>query len=304
MPRVSVIIPAYNAAPLLGPTLETTLASTFRDFEIVVVNDGSRDDTAEVAAGYGPQVRVISQANAGMSASRNRGVAESDSEFIALLDSDDIWHPEKLRLQLAALDAQPDHGFCFTEFTSWHGEDCSAWLAQGRDGRIEPSLSGWIYHKMLLTNWALPSSALFRRSLWDALGPFLCADHQTDDWEYFVRASRESRFVKLAESMVLYRQHPASLSRKLPALNNTELMRESLIARFGLRSPDGSEVDHRELARRRHAGWCNFAGAHCSRGDVGIGMGAFWHILKQGPHRTASLKRMAKSLARRAIPQT
>lgn len=302
MPRVSVIIPAYNAAALLGPTLQTTLASQFDDLEIVVVNDGSRDQTAEVAASYGPRVRVISQNNAGMSASRNRGIAESDSEFIALLDSDDIWHPAKLRLQIAALDAHPDHGFCFTEFSSWHGEDCNSWLAEHRTGQLDTTLSGWIYHKMILTNWALPSSVVLRRSLWDTLGPFLCADHQTDDWEYFVRASRETRSLKLAESMVLYRQHPASLSRKLPLLNNTELMRESLIQRFGTQSPDGCAVDQRELTRRRHVGWCNFASAHCSRGNLGIGLRAFGERLAQGPYRLDALTKMGKSLVRRIVP--
>ena len=92
MPRVSVVIPAYNAAALLGGTLESTLNSIYQDMEIIVVNDGSQDETAGVASSFGHRVRVITQKNAGMSASRNRGIEESDSEFIALLDSDDIWH--------------------------------------------------------------------------------------------------------------------------------------------------------------------------------------------------------------------
>lgn len=95
MPRVSVVIPAYNAAALLAPTLESVLNSTYRDLEVIVVNDGSQDETAAVASDFGPRVRVISQKNAGMSASRNRGIQDSDSEFIALVDSDDIWHPQK-----------------------------------------------------------------------------------------------------------------------------------------------------------------------------------------------------------------
>ena len=158
MPRVSVVIPAYNAAALLGGTLESTLNSIYQDMEIVVVNDGSQDETAGVASSFGHRVRVITQKNAGMSASRNRGIEESDSEFIALLDSDDIWHPEKIKWQLVALESHPDHAYCFTEFKSWHGESPLEFLATQRNGMMEPKLCGWIYHKLLLTNWALPSS--------------------------------------------------------------------------------------------------------------------------------------------------
>lgn len=303
MPLVSVVIPAYNAATLLGNTLESVLNSSFQDLEIIVVNDGSHDETAKIASSFDSRVRVISQKNAGMSASRNRGIQESDSEFIALLDSDDIWHPEKLKLQIAAFEAYPDHAYCFTQFNSWSGGSSSEFLAQSRTGAIEPKLSGWLYHQLLLTNWALPSSMMFRRKAWNVTGPFRCEDQQTDDWEYFVRASQSFQFLKLAESFVLYRQHPGSLSRKIPAKNTTELMRESLIERYGTRSPDGTEVNCMELAKRRYMGWSNFADAHSSRGSLGTGLGTFGKLLLTGPRRGDSMMRLAKSLVRRIFPK-
>lgn len=303
MPRVSVVIPAYNAAAFVGLTLESVLNGTCHDLEIIVVNDGSQDDTAAVASGYGPRVRVISQKNAGMSASRNRGIQDSDSEFIALVDSDDIWHPQKIMCQIAAFEAHPDHACCFTEFTSWNGGVTSEFLSQFRSGAIEPSLTGWIYHKLILTNWALPSSMMFRRQAWNTIDPFLCADQQTDDWEYFVRASRSFQFLKLAEPFVLYRQHPGSLSRKVPEKNTTELMRESLIARYGTSSPDGTNVNALELEHRRYVGWSNFADAHSSRGSLGTGLGTFGKLLLTGPRRGESVQRLAKSLVRRAFPK-
>lgn len=302
MPRLSVIIPAYNAAPLLAPTLQAALDSRFTDLELIVIDDGSKDNTAEVANRFGPRVKVISQENAGMSASRNRGIAAGDSEFIALLDADDIWHPEKVGLQIAALEALPDHDFAYTEFISWDGISPMQFPREQVGNEIVPELSGWIYHKLLLTNWVLPSSILFRRSAWNTIGPFLTEDSQTDDWEYFVRASTQARFVKLRDSMVLYRQVPGSLSRRVPSVNNTELMRESLIARFGLQSPDGSAVDACELARRRHHGWCNFASTHCVRGDLGLGLRSFAKLVLSGPRRLDTSTRMAKSLYRRIFP--
>ena len=303
MPRVSVVIPAYNAAPFLGETLRSVLASDYRDFEVIVVNDGSKDETASIAASFGSRVRVITQENAGMSASRNRGIRESDSEFIALLDSDDLWHPEKIKWQSAALDSNNDYAYCFTEFMSWSGEPAAEFMSEHRSGKIEPKLSGWIYHKLLLTNWVLPSSTMFRRQAWSTTGPFLCNDQQTDDWEYFARSSQSYCFLKLLEPFVLYRQSPGSLSRKLPVKNTTELMRESLIQRYGITSRDGQQVDWEELGRRSYLGWSNFADSHCARGNLGIGLGAFGKLLLTGPQRGESLQRIAKSLTRRVFPK-
>lgn len=297
MPRVSIVIPAYNAGQYLEETLKSVLASSYDDYEIVVVDDGSTDNTAAVAAAMGPKVRLIRQANQGMSRSRNNAIDSSQSEFIALLDSDDIWHPDKLRLQVAALDESPEVGLCYTEFRSWDGAAASAQLAPVATGTRADALSGWIYPKMLLTNFVLPSSALFRRTLWNKLGPFLCEDHQTDDWEYFIRASREVPFAKLEAQLVLYRQHPASLSRALPRVNKTEAMRERMISRFGLSCPNGGTVDAEQLAARRHKGRCHFADAHLARGDMLLGLREFMLLLWSGPKRLATLTSLLKALA-------
>ena len=132
MPRISIVIPAYNAAHYITATLESVRASTFSDFEVIVIDDGSKDDTAARASGIDPRIKILSQVNAGMSASRNRGVSAGDSEFIALLDSDDVWHPEKLRHQLNQLEMRPDHDFCYTGFSVWHGEDPVEFMRQSR----------------------------------------------------------------------------------------------------------------------------------------------------------------------------
>ena len=132
MPRVSVVVPAFNAGQYLAETLASVTASTFTDYEIVVIDDGSSDNTAAIAERFAPRARLIRQSNRGMSASRNTGIESSDSEFIALLDSDDLWHPEKLALQLAALEAKPDCGLCYSEFTLWGGEPNDAFFKPQR----------------------------------------------------------------------------------------------------------------------------------------------------------------------------
>lgn len=303
MPRVNIVVPAYNAEAFIADTVRSALNQTAGDLQVTVIDDGSRDATSLNAALDDPRVRLISQENRGMSKSRNRGMGEVDSEFVALLDADDLWHPEKLRLQLEALQARPDHDFCYTAFDVWHGEPRPDYFRQPREGRVDERLSGWIYPHLILDNYALPSSVIWRRSAWDRLGGFLTDNQQTDDWEYLVRASTQHRFIRLAESFVLYRQHPVSLSRRIPATNTTEQMRSDLLRRFGMSMPAGNAVDPVALRRFQHRGWSNFADAHCAKGDLGLGLKTFARLLADGPYRGQTATKMAKSLVRRWVPK-
>lgn len=312
MARVCIVVPAFNAEAHLAQTLDSVRRQTCRDWELVIVDDGSTDGTAAIAEAFarsyipeGVSVRVIQQANAGLSAARNRGVGSSGSELIALLDSDDVWHPQKLERQLTALEARPTADFCFTGFGWWAGEDPTAWLAVRFNGKpaIDESLSGWVYHRLILENHALPSSWLFRRSAWQRLGPLRADDQKTDDWEYIVRASRDHVFVCLEEELVLYRQVPGSLSRRLASENGGELMRERLIGRYGLSSPDGTPVDEQALRQQRYQGWRHFADAHCARGDLALGLRTFATLLRRGPRRGHTLLSLAMALRRRMFPR-
>lgn len=113
-PRVSVIVPAYNAAWCVRRALDSVLAQTWRDFELIVVDDGSDDGTGEILAGYGAALRVVSKANGGLSSARNAGIAAARGEYVAFLDADDWWLPGKLERQVALLDGRPALLFCST----------------------------------------------------------------------------------------------------------------------------------------------------------------------------------------------
>ena len=106
MPTVSVVIPAYNSASYLAEAVESALGQTFKDLEILVVDDGSTDETQELMRRYGPPVRCLSQENTGVATARNRGIDESRGRYVAFLDADDVWQPDKLEKQLAALPGQ------------------------------------------------------------------------------------------------------------------------------------------------------------------------------------------------------
>lgn len=105
-PSVSVVIPTYNRARTIGKAIDSVLAQTFKDLEVIVVDDGSKDDTAEVLARYGGQIRLIRQENRGVSAARNSGIRAAHGQWVAFLDSDDEWHPMKLALQIDCLEKQ------------------------------------------------------------------------------------------------------------------------------------------------------------------------------------------------------
>lgn len=108
MPRVSVVIPTYNRAHLITDSVKSVLNQTYRDFELIVVDDGSKDNTAEVLGGYKGSIKYIRQENAGVSAARNRGITEARGDYIAFLDSDDMWFENKLELQMSFFSKHPD----------------------------------------------------------------------------------------------------------------------------------------------------------------------------------------------------
>jgi len=114
--KCSVVIPAYNAAGFIRRTIDSVLAQTYSDYELIVVDDGSTDDTAEVVKSYGERVRYIYQENAGGGAGRNTGIAAAEYDWIALLDHDDEWLPEKLQAQMDLLERNPDLRWCGTNY--------------------------------------------------------------------------------------------------------------------------------------------------------------------------------------------
>src|SRR5713101_9096613 len=112
--RISVLIPAYNAAPYLKEAIESALSQSYAPHEIIVVDDGSTDGTADIARSFGSQVRLLQHANRGVAASRNRGIEEATGDWIALLDADDLFLPDKLLLQVRAVDHNPSALLVYT----------------------------------------------------------------------------------------------------------------------------------------------------------------------------------------------
>ena len=165
MITVSVIIPAYNAASHLAATLQSASAQTVRDLEIIVVDDGSDDETSavgEALATLDDRIRIIRCANGGVARARNIGIEQSRGRFVAPLDADDLWHPRKLELQLDDFDERPDAGLVYNWFRRIDEVD------RVIVGPTCPRVEGWVLHRHLLNNFiANGSTPLIRRELLD-----------------------------------------------------------------------------------------------------------------------------------------
>lgn len=247
MPQVSVIIPAYNCARYIRETIGSILGQEgTSDIEIIVVSDGSTDDTGDLARGFGAPVRVINQPNADVCVARNRGIQEAQGEFIALVDHDDYWLPHKLANQLAAFKDNPYVDVVYSSFIRWHPDDKdgnfanpSTFAAAAAPQGTDDEFSGWIYHQMLLDSWVLTSTAQARTAVIRAAGGFDESLPFSEDWDFWLRVSRTSQFLKLKEKSTLYRQHPDQGSRFIRSIDYRTRLLENAVSKWGLCSPDG-----------------------------------------------------------------
>ena len=218
-PLVSVIIPAYNAIDYLAETIETVFSQTFQDFEIVIVDDGSTDDTAKLINQLSqekPQIKLVSQANQGVSAARNTGIRQAQGKYIAILDADDLWEPTKLEQQVNSLENNPTVGLCYT----WTALADSQGQATGRV--IASQAEGDVWQQLTEMNIVCcGSTPMIRRCCFDDVGFFDENLRFSEDWDMWWRIAAKYHFSVIKEPLIRYRQHPSSHS------TNCQLMLET-----------------------------------------------------------------------------
>jgi len=210
MPKVSVIIPTYNRREMVKEAIGSVLDQGVEDLELIVVDDGSTDGTAEEIRGYGGRVRLFRhEQNRGVSAARNRGILHAKGKYIGFLDSDDLWVKGKLKDQVAFLDENPQYPLCYTD---------EIWIRRGR--RVNPmrkhaKYSGWIFEKCLPLCIISPSSALMRRSLFSKVGLFDEALPVCEDYDFWLRVSARFPIFFIEKKLIIKRGgHPDQLSQR------------------------------------------------------------------------------------------
>ena len=209
MPQVTVILPSWNRADWLKKSIDSVLEQTFRDFELIVVDDASTDSTQEILTSYSGKIRSITFAkNLGVSAARNTAVKNCDSEWIAFLDSDDFWHPHKLQKQIAQTVIRAECPIHFTD---------EIWIRNGV--RVNPKkkhqkLEGWIFKPSLELCLMSPSTVLLRRELFDVHGLFDETLPICEDYDLWLRLTAQHQVALLNEKlMTRHGGHADQLSR-------------------------------------------------------------------------------------------
>ena len=227
---MSVIIPAYNAERFLRLTVASAQAQNYPSLEIIVVDDGSLDGTAAIAqkvAQLDPRVKLVRQQHAGVAMARNRGIAESQGEFIAPLDADDLWHPENVRVQVAALDqAGPETAVSYAWYVSIdeHGD----FLKLGPENRIERKNA--VLAAQIAGNFiGNASSTVIRRDAIEAVGGYDPRLHASDaqgceDQALYIALAERWDFVAVPQYVVAYRNHPGSMCRDAARMARSQAM--------------------------------------------------------------------------------
>jgi glycosyltransferase involved in cell wall biosynthesis len=203
MPRVSAVIATYNTARYVGEAVESVLQQSMDDLELVVVDDGSTDDTPAVISKFksDPRLRYVRQDNGGQASAKNRGIAESSAPLIGFCDADDAWHPRKLELQLPAFD-RPEVGVVYSNAQRF---------VETPDGRrfvprrIVPRETGKVTEALFVYNFVPFGTAMFRRSLVDRWGAFNESYRMGIDWDLWLRLSLHCEFAYVDEVVCLYR---------------------------------------------------------------------------------------------------
>jgi glycosyltransferase involved in cell wall biosynthesis len=254
MPLVSVVIPAYNAERTLRATIESALHQSLQDVEVVVVDDGSTDGTASIAQAFGGRVRCISVANGGVSEARNTGIAVAEGRYVAFLDADDIWEPDKLQRQVPLLEANPDAGASYTGIR--RVDDL-----MGTIGETPATTYPDLCEALLLYSGVVNiSSSVVRRSVTPSFDPRFS---QCADWDYFLRLSRMTRFIAVPDLLVRYRSSSGRMSSDIPLLErDTFAVLDAFFA-----GPSGAGYQH--LRRRIYSNhWMILSGSYLHAGNV------------------------------------
>jgi glycosyltransferase involved in cell wall biosynthesis len=301
VPSFSIILPAYNAESFLRQTLDSILAQTYADFEIVLIDDGSRDQTAAIAEGLDPRIRVFRQANAGIANARNRGIAEARGDWIAFMDHDDLWHPQKLAAQAQLLQSRPECGIVYGDYLRWDPATAPTFPDADLDTtRIAEDLSGLILHRMVEFNWVLLSTAVIRRQVFATVGLFDPTMPPADDWDFSIRASVRFPFVKMAQPVTLYRVHANQTSLKLPPVNFDFLLRKQALVR--LRLAGGSTYNFSDVRHRQFRALFNYGLVQFKSGSYAASLRTFVHAWFYRLRSGKTLAFAAAALIRSMLP--
>ena len=253
-PQVSVIIPTFNRGWVIRETVDSVLAQDFTDFELIVVDDGSIDDTGRILDSYGRDLTVLRQPNRGVSAARNLGIGAAGGQLIAFLDSDDLWLPRKLSVQVDFFHSHPDAMINQTE---------EIWIRNGV--RVNPKtrhqkFSGLIFERSLELCLVSPSAVMMRRSLFDQVGLFDEDLPACEDYDLWLRISWRFPVHLIETPLIIKRGGHADQLSKTPGLDKYRIQSLKKIIESGQ-----LDVDSRNAAVQTMQQKCTIYAGGCRK---------------------------------------
>jgi glycosyltransferase involved in cell wall biosynthesis len=246
-PLVSVIIPTYNREKIITRAIDSVFAQTYRDFEIVVLDDGSQDNTRAVAQAYGPKVHYFYQDNKGIAGARNAGMHQTAGDYIAFLDSDDYWLPGKLEQQMALFSQHPEYGMV--------GCQCGSVQIDGTyREKNRPGKSGWILYDLFNKNFIRTSSAVITRACLEKVGGFDETLREGEEYDYWLRIAAEFAIGFINEPLTVYVDNTDGMSTDslTGRLHRLKVLEKKYLKK---KIPP-------QMYRRRIADTCHYIGRH------------------------------------------
>jgi len=216
MPTVSVIIHTYNNEKFIAETVESVLNQTYKDYEIIVVDDGSVDGTREALMPYMQKIRYHYKENGGIASAKNAGINLSQSELVAFLDHDDLWVPDKLQLQMECFKENPLLGLVYAKYTSFR---------DGKELRTKPEkgYSGWIFKELLAKSFIQTSTVVVKKKCLNAVGPYDESFSLGDEYDMFLRISKKFQCGFVNKGLTRYRVHDTNASNNDFLFDNENL---------------------------------------------------------------------------------
>jgi hypothetical protein len=309
MPRVSVVIPAFNRAALIGETLDSVLAQTYRDLEVIVVDDGSTDDTPTILAQYerDARLRVIRQANHGEGAARNAGIGAARGEYVAFVDSDDVWRADKLERQMALLLDNRGLAWVYADAYVFDHETRQVLYVIGQ--RVQ-QYEGHVARPLLMVDFIPSPTPVIRRTVFDEVGYFDAlppaggpTEHMHPrehgwarpwcaDWDMWLRIAARYAVRRDPQALAGYRIHSTMMSQQASAL----MMHQYRMATIERAAAFAPPV-YARLRRRALAVQCvRMARIFADQGDVPRARQMFVEALRHFPGRLDVYPRLVATL--------
>ncbi len=243
LPKVTVVIPNYNYANYIKKTIDSVLAQTYKNIEVLVIDDGSKDNSLKILEDYDDKITVLKQKNQGVSRARNNGAANSNGEYIAFLDADDIWLPEKVETQMKKFFNDGNIGLvhCSMNYIDKNDKYCGK-NYNGKEGNVADELL--LFEEGVVVGAG--STAIVPRRIFDELGGFDERLSTAADWDFCYRLATRYKFGFVSEPLVLYRIHNSNMH------GNIAVMEHDMMLGFEKAFTGETSVNERECYGNLH----------------------------------------------------